>query len=90
MLFYRADHALEQINRSMKVAGGLVGITLNPAARIKFFLIAPELARLSEEAKLLAGMSSPTQMHHHGLSSSVLTRQEKNIKNYSRIHKSIH
>ena len=36
-----ADHALEQINRSMKVTGGLVGITLNPSARTKFFLIAP-------------------------------------------------
>ena len=76
----RADHALEQINRFMKVAGGLVGITLNPAALTKFFLIAPELVRLSEEAKLLAGMSSPKQMHHHGLSMSVLTRWEKNIK----------
>ena len=64
----------------MKVAGELVRITLNPAALTKFFLIAPELARLSEEAKLLAGMSSPIEMHHHGLSISVLTRQEKNIK----------
>lgn len=72
------DNALEQINRSMKVAGGLVGITLNPAARAKFFLISTQLARLSEEGKLLAGMSSP--IHHHGLSSSVLTLQEKNIK----------
>ena len=34
-----ADHALEQVNRSMKVSGGLVGITLNPHARTKFFLI---------------------------------------------------
>lgn len=33
-----ADHALEHINRSMKVAGGIDGITLNPSAR-KFFLI---------------------------------------------------
>lgn len=32
-----ADHALEHINRSMKVTGGLVGITLNPSARTKFF-----------------------------------------------------
>lgn len=75
-----ADHALEQINRSMKVAGGIVGITHNPAARAKNFLISPELARLSEEAKLLAGMSSPVQIHHHGLSGSVLNRQEKNIQ----------
>ncbi|EDO31470.1 predicted protein [Nematostella vectensis] len=28
-----ADNALEQINRSMKVSGGLVGITLNPTAQ---------------------------------------------------------
>lgn len=34
-----ADHALEQINRSMKVSGGLIGITLNPHARTTFFLI---------------------------------------------------
>ena len=40
-----ADYALEQINRSMKVTGDLVGITLNPSCR-KFFLNAPELARL--------------------------------------------
>ena len=39
-----ADTALEHINRSMKVTGGLVGITLNQDARTKFFLIAPELA----------------------------------------------
>jgi len=35
----------------MKVAGGIVGITLNPSARKKFFLIAPKLDRLAEEAK---------------------------------------
>ena len=38
-----ADNDLEHINRSMKVSGGLVGVTLNPSARAKFFLIAPEL-----------------------------------------------
>ncbi|KAK3753092.1 hypothetical protein QZH41_010830, partial [Actinostola sp. cb2023] len=46
-----ADHSLEHINRSMKVTGGLVGITLNTSARAKFFLIAPELARLAGQAK---------------------------------------
>ena len=43
-----ADTGLEHINCYMKVNGGLVGITLNEAARTKFFLIAPELARLAE------------------------------------------
>ncbi|KAK3716432.1 hypothetical protein QZH41_005461 [Actinostola sp. cb2023] len=32
-----ADHSLEHINRSMKVTGGLVGITLNTSAHAKFF-----------------------------------------------------
>ena len=32
-----ADHALEQVNRMMKVSGGLVGITQNPNALVKFF-----------------------------------------------------
>ena len=41
------DHALEQVNRMMKVAGCLIGITLNPYARTKFFLAAPDLARLA-------------------------------------------
>ena len=42
-----ADNALEHVNRSMKVSGGLVGITLNPSARAKFFLISPEISRLT-------------------------------------------
>ena len=73
------DNALEHLNRSMKVSGGLVGITLNPTARTKYFLIAPELARLAEQAKQMAGTSSKTQTHHHNLSTAVRLRQEKNI-----------
>lgn len=75
-----ADHALEHINRSMKVSGGLVGITLNPSARTKFFLIAPEMARLAGEAKDMAGMCSQAQRQHHKLSAAVLSREEKNIE----------
>ena len=74
------DHAIEHVNRWMKVSGGLVGITLNESARTRFFLIAPELARLAEEASRLAGVSSPLQVHHHDLSPAVLERQERNIQ----------
>jgi len=73
------DNTLEHLNRSMKVSGGLVGITLNPTARTKYFLIAPELARLAEQAKQMTGTSSKTQTHHHNLSTAVRLRQEKNI-----------
>ena len=55
-----ADSTLEHVNRSMKVSGRLIGITLNPSARMKYFLIAPELGRLAEQAKLMAGTSSKT------------------------------
>ena len=60
-----ADHALEHVNRSMKVHGGLVGITLNQTARNKFFLIAPEMANLSGQAKDMAGVASKIQTRHH-------------------------
>ena len=46
-----ADNALEHLNHSMKVSGGLVGITQNESVRAKFFLSAPE-------AKSMAGMST--------------------------------
>ena len=74
-----ADNALEHINRSMKASGGLIGITLNEAARTKLFLIAPELARLAEQAKKMAGLSSKTQGHHHNLTTAVLAREEKGV-----------
>ena len=74
-----ADNALEHVNRSMKVSGGLIGITLNPNARTKYFLIAPELARLTEQAKEMAGTSSKKGKHHDTIT-SVRTCQEKNIE----------
>ena len=42
------DHALEHVNRAMKVKGGLSGrpITQKPAALLRFFLIAPELTQI--------------------------------------------
>lgn len=67
-----AHNALEHKNRSMNVSGGLVGITLNEAARTKFFLIAPELARLAEQAKNVAGVSSKPQGRHHNLTTDMI------------------
>ena len=75
-----ADHELEQINRAMKVSGGLVGITLNPSARTKFFLISPELSRLSQQAKQKAGIALHSQTRHHDISPAVQERQETNVQ----------
>ena len=74
------DHMLEQVNRSVKVSGGLIGIMLNPTACTKYFLIAPELARLAEQAKLMAGTSSKTETSHHNLTTAVRLREERNVQ----------
>ena len=76
--FNGVNHCLEHINRSMKVSGGLVGITLNPSARAKFFLIAPELARLARQAKHMAGVTVKIQDRHNH-NTKVLNRKGKNI-----------
>ena len=66
-------------NRSMKVVGGLTGITLNANARNKFFFTAPEMSRLTVDAEKMVGSIASTTKHHHALSQSILTKQEHNI-----------
>ena len=75
-----ADNVLDHVNRSMKISGGLISITLNPTAHTKYFLIAPELARLAEQTKLMAGTSSKTQTSYHNLTTAVRIIEEKNVQ----------
>ena len=56
----------------MKVSGGLVGITLNEAARTKFFLIAPRARKPRAQAKDMAGVSSKPQGRHHNLTTDMI------------------
>ena len=42
------DHALEQENKVMKVAGGLIGLTQNQAALNRFCLSEPVLSSLTQ------------------------------------------
>ena len=53
------------MNVSIKVSDGLVGISLNEAARSYFFLMAPEPARLAQEAKTLVSIKIETVIQHH-------------------------
>lgn len=76
----------------MKATGGLLGITLNPAARDRFFLTAPELARLSEEVHVMAGLIIEQERKHHDLSPTIQQRNEFNVTRlkstmYSECHK---
>ena len=72
-----ADHALEQLNRGMKVAGCLVGITLNENARVRFFLTAPRLKYLADEAKTMASVKTKSTEKHPSLSAQITSRQLK-------------
>ena len=63
----------------MKVSGGLVGITLNEATRTKFFLIAPELASLAEQAMSMVGVPYKPQGRHHNLTTALLASEEKGM-----------
>jgi len=56
-----------------------VGITQNASARDRFFLTGPELSRLAEEARVMAGSPTAIWKDHHELSLAVWTRQEDNI-----------
>lgn len=71
---------LEHVNRTMKVKGGLSGITQKPVALLRFFLIAPELTRLSEEVLQMAGMSTSHRTKYHELSRAIIDRHECNIQ----------
>ena len=74
------DHALEQVNRMMKVLGGLIGITLSPLARAKFFLVAPGLARLAKEAEAIAVVPrNQTMKQHHENTDAKTKLQVKNV-----------
>ena len=73
------DHALEHLNRAMKVSGGLVGITLNENARTRFFLIAPELHCPSSQTNDLANLKSSTPTKHHTFTNVVTNRQQKYV-----------
>ena len=82
------DNALQRLDCSMKVSGGLVGITLNASAQTKFFLIAPVLARLATAAKSMAGLTTDAQEYHHDLLPAITTSENKAIQQLTRTIKS--
>lgn len=55
---------------------------MNPNARNKFFLIAPEHFRLVKEVKEMARETANDDLtiHHHPLTASVISREEENIE----------
>jgi hypothetical protein len=79
-----ADHALEHVNRAMKVTGGIIGITLNENARARFFLASPQLSTICEDAMQIMGnketINDPlTQPKHHQNTVPARQRLHRNV-----------
>ena len=75
------DHGIEHENRAMKVIGGITGITQKEATLDKFFLIAPELARLVNEFGDLNGVKiKEERKKHHDLTGSARSRVFQNAE----------
>lgn len=73
------DHAIEHVNKMMKIRGGLKGLTQQPAAMTRWFLIAPELSRIAVQAEVMVGVQRQMPKHHHDLTDAVIKRYNENI-----------
>ena len=74
------DHAIENVNKLMKIRRGLNGLTQQPAAMARWFLGAPELSRLTTQAEHMVGVQRASSSHHHNLSDAVTNRYNENVQ----------
>ena len=75
------DHGIEHENRSMKVLGGIVGITQSQKALDRFFWIAPEMSRLTKEfEEQYSTTTSSSRKWHHDLTGSMSSRVFKHVQ----------
>ena len=63
-----SDHALEQENKVMKVAGGVIGLTQNQAALNRFCLSAPILSSLTQQFLEKNNGDVYNRKHHYDIS----------------------
>lgn len=75
------DHGIEQENRTLKVIGGIVGITQNEKALDTFFLIAPVLSKLLHEFAAEYGIDNNNKRtQHHEITGGKLSRMTNNAR----------
>ena len=74
------DHAIEHVKKLMKIRGGLKGLTQQPAAMARWFLVAPELSRLATQAEHMVGVQRASSSHHHDLSDAITNRYNENVQ----------
>ena len=73
------DHAIEHVNKLMKIRGGLKGHR-QPAAMARWFLVAPELSRFAKQAEHMVGVQRASSWYHHDLSDAITNRYNENVQ----------
>ncbi|KAK2554918.1 hypothetical protein P5673_023601 [Acropora cervicornis] len=75
------DQALEHVNKSGKVTGGLVGITRTESARDRWCLTYNERAKLSEDTKEMFGIgTAKDDVGHKDLGKARVQRDEEDVQ----------
>ena len=64
------DHAGEQVNKIIKISGGLIGVSRNENARARYFLTVPIISKIASNFK-----SGSTEYKHHENNKTCSKRQ---------------
>ena len=73
------DHVLEQENKVMKAAGGVIDVTQNQAALNQFCLSAPILSLLTQQFFEKINVDVYNRKHHYELQGTSSQRIHKNV-----------
>ena len=74
------DHKGEQINKQLKIDGGIIGISGNDNARDRFMLTAPILGEISQSFKNANGVTNDQQKHHQFTNAYTNRQNDMEIK----------
>ena len=74
------DHAGEQVNKLLKVSGGLEGITKNVNARDRLFLTAPFIGEIVAQMETAANVESNKRTRHYQLSPTFIDKFDRDIE----------
>ena len=78
-----ADHGIEQLNRELKVVGGVKGLLMNKNALHRFTLVAPVLDSICQSFSQINNLAKETRDKHYQLSGSTNCRI---ISNADKLH----
>ena len=73
------DHAIDQKNKTMKLPGGIIGLSQQPEAFNRFCLVAPIIANLAEEFQKKNGIKKYNRKYHYQLSGMTQKRIQGNV-----------